>query len=853
MDNHREQVLSNLSGAHGVSQEDEARLQQELGADYAPPDAVQEWGADDIGFDFSRYPTLHEMALDPARVKFTVGPAGCLPATTEVLTPRGWVAISEAPDEIMVYDPSTYTGRFEKSEHVRYQCPEGFHRFYTAYSMDMVVSDEHRVFYQTYYSQRRGSNQWFVATGRELAEQWESGVHRSMRIPTQFKYTGGKGVPLSDAELRVQVMLSADGHLPSAGHKAAVTVRKECKKERVRQLLSSAGIVFSESSYKSRPTEVTFRFVPPQWTKQLSSYYDATSEQLAVIAEECLLWDGHRGHKGSYYCTTDKSNADFIQFAFAATGQSTIINIDSHRKNEEYATVYRVMVGEHNKTAWVNTKTAEYEHVESVDGYKYCYTASTGMFVARNNGKIFCTGNSAKTSGIIWLLLLSAIQQAPAKDGVRYSRAVVARNTNAMLRSTTIPSFKTMVGNLMTFRTGSFPMMASARFDLSDGTKVHFDVEFLSFDDERSQNKLLGCEPTFGFIDELSEFPESLVFAIDRRLGRYPSGRFGKASWVGLLGATNGPLKNHWLYQWSLGKTADGKPIQKTCDEHGRPYFKLFKQPPALLRQSDGTWAPNPYAENIENLPGGYAYYYAMLSAEDQKIKAYVEGDFADLVTGKVVFPEFSEERHVIPQFKLPYGAPLHLSFDFGRTPVCIVATTTAGGRLIIIDEIMGEDMSVETLILEHVKPTLRQRYPQSLVTWATGDPAGMVEAQSVDVSPYDVLMNNGIPVQSPGTNKLQPRIEAVKQRLTKLDRTGQPMLQITDNCKYLIAALKYNYIYEAVRGKNDVVRDTPTKSHENWVSDLADSTHYLCLYAGLISRVRRTPSSRTTRRARFI
>lgn len=466
----------------------------------------------------------------------------------------------------------------------------------------------------------------------------------------------------------------------------------------------------------------------------------------------------------------------------------------------------------------------------------------------------FCIGpaGSAKTSGIIWTLLLQAIMQEPAADGVRYSRALVARNTNSMLRSTTIPSFKTMVGNLMTFRTGSFPMMAHARFELNDGTKVHFDVEFLSFDDEKSQNKLLGCEPTFGFIDELSEFPESLVFAIDRRLGRYPSGRFGKATWVGLFGATNGPLKNHWLYRWYLGDKDDE--FKMMSERMGRPYFELFRQPPALLRQPDGSWDPNPMAENIENLPGGYNYYYAMLGGEEQKIKAYVEGEFADLVTGKVVFPEFNESRHVIDQFNVPAGAPLYLSFDFGRTPVCLVGTMTAGGRLIIVDEVMGEDMSIETLTVEHIKPTLRRRYINNLVEGAWGDPAGLVQAQSVDVSPYDILLNNGIPIESPGTNKLQPRIEAVKQRLTKLDSMGQPLLQITKNCKFLIEALKYNYIYENVRGKNDVVRDTPTKSHEGWTSDLADALQYMVLGINISSRMSKSSSNRSSRRhSRFI
>ncbi len=47
-----------------------------------------------------------------------------------------------------------------------------------------------------------------------------------------------------------------------------------------------------------------------------------------------------------------------------------------------------------------------------------------------------------------------------AADGVRYSRAITWHSHANSITLTTIPSFKTMVGNLMTFRTGSFPMMA---------------------------------------------------------------------------------------------------------------------------------------------------------------------------------------------------------------------------------------------------------------------------------------------------------------------------------------------------------------------------------------------------------
>lgn len=841
--------MTQITNTGTVSENEEATYRAEMD-NYAPIDTPAEQSENDIGFNFLMYPTLHRMALSDARIKVAIGPAGCLDRDTEVLTPNGWVSIAEAPDVIMVYDPNTKTGYFSKSEHLRYECPEKLHRFTTSYALDMVVSDEHKVWYQTLYSQNRGENKWQIITGAELAEQFKSGTKRSAKIPTVFDYNSDTEYPLTDAQLRVQVMVSADGSLVKHSKRVDVCVRKERKKERIRLLLDEAGIDYTEVTYPQRPTETHFRFTPPEYNKDLSKYYSASKRQLLLMAEESLLWDGNIGEKGSYYCSAKKANVDFIQFAFVSNGIPSVITSEEY-DDPNWNTSYRATVGVNKKTSWVNMKTAEYEAVSSPDGYKYCYMTPTGMFVARRNGKIFCTGNSAKTSGIIWQILIAAMSQQAAKDGVRYSRCLVVRNTYQMLKSTTIPSFKTMLGNLMSFRLGGFPLMGHARFDLNDGTKVHLDVEFVAVDSEQAQNKLLGAEPTFAFVDEISEIPEHLIYAIDRRLGRYPSGRFGKASWVGMWCATNGPLKNHWLYDWYMGKK--DKEFGVISQNIGRPYMEIFKQPPALLEQPDGTWLPNAAAENIENLPNGYGYYYAQLGAEREKINAYVLGDFSDLRVGKVVFPEFNEERHVIPEFNVPAGAPLYLSFDFGRTPVCLVSTMTAGGRVIVVDEIMGEDMSIDTLIVEHVKPVLRTQFPHNMVAGATADPAGLVEAQSVDVSPYDVLLKHGIPVEHPGTNKLQPRLEAVKQYLTKLDRSGNPMLQVTKNCKYLIAAMKYNYVYESVRGRNGVFKDTPTKTHEGWASDLCDALTYKCLYTGLKNRMQTKTTRSSTKRARFI
>lgn len=439
---------------------------------------------------------------------------------------------------------------------------------------------------------------------------------------------------------------------------------------------------------------------------------------------------------------------------------------------------------------------------------------------------------SAKTSYCALELLRLACEQEPAEDGVRYFKALVARQTYQMLQSSTIDTFKRMLGDIMTFFPGKIPPTGKAFFQLADGTYVDFVVEFVSFDNEDAQSKLRGYEPTFVFLDEISEMPESLVTASLARTGRYPSGSRGSPTRSGVIGATNGPLKRHWLYEWRMGKR---KALHDSISEElGNKYFELFQQPPALIRpkNSGDKWLPNPRAENIHNLQEGYNYYFKMLGMKEQEIQAFVEGDFADLVTGKVVFPEFGEQ-HIADDLGLilPPRIPLYFGFDFGRTPVCLIATMTKGGRLIVLDEIVGADISIKTLVDDHIEPVLNMDYKAAHIEGAWGDPAGLIKTQAVEVSPYDVLMQSGIPIEDPGGgNKLGPRLEAVKQRLTSLDSMGYPKLQISSNCKYLLAALKHDYVYETIRGGNGAVRDVPTKSHEGWVSDLCDALQYLCL-----------------------
>ena len=452
---------------------------------------------------------------------------------------------------------------------------------------------------------------------------------------------------------------------------------------------------------------------------------------------------------------------------------------------------------------------------------------------------------SGKTSWMFVELLRRAQQQAPGQDGVRRTKWGVGRLTYAVLISNTMQSAKKMLGPLFKPRE-SIPPTVTGRFDLPDGTKVETVFEFLSLDGEDAMNRLLGGEWTGFCLDEVSELPEKILHAVLRRVGRYPSGAMGMPTWTGVIAVQNGPIEGHWTQKYELGENAElladlaAEMAKANPNQPPRPFLHMFRQPAGLLRPDPtdpaARWRPNPAAENVENLPGGYAYYFAMLAEpDDAKIKAFVEGEYAPLKKGKVVFPQFRRELHVITSDKVrvPPGLPLGLSFDFGRTPVCGIYARHPSGRLVMLEEVMGEDMAIETLARSLLLPLLHSKYRGSRIEWATGDPAGETGGQGMEMSPYGVLWELGIPIENPGGgNNIRPRIEAVQRFLTRLDSAGQPMLQIRENCTFAIEAMARSYIYEeASKNHPDIVRDVPTKSHVNWVSDIADQIQYACLY----------------------
>ena len=120
----------------------------------------------------------------------------------------------------------------------------------------------------------------------------------------------------------------------------------------------------------------------------------------------------------------------------------------------------------------------------------------------------------------------------------------------------------------------------------------------------------------------------------------------------------------------------------------------MYRQPPGLLPVGNGEYVANPLAENVKNLAAGYGQYFQQLIRGEAAIQAYVMGDFRDLVTGKLVYPQFKRGLHTVneAEFHKIWGKSgyIAMTFDFGRTPVCLLAVRKRNGALVIFDEIMA-------------------------------------------------------------------------------------------------------------------------------------------------------------------
>lgn len=316
--------------------------------------------------------------------------------------------------------------------------------------------------------------------------------------------------------------------------------------------------------------------------------------------------------------------------------------------------------------------------------------------------------------------------------------------------------------------------------------------------DEPSQITFMGLKDTMGsyefngaFIDEAAEVEESRVHEVNTRLRHKRGHKF-------LSLAFNPPDKSHWLYKACTGKDVEENPTTEGA------WMKLF------MPQK---------GENTRNLPENYHEMLAATLPEDMR-QRLIDGVWGSTFPGEPVIPQFKERMHCVSELKY-MGGTLFRFWDFGfRRPACLFVQVHLDGRVQIMREVLGHNMTGEAFI-DLVKKMTAEHFPQARTFVDYGDPA---VAQKKDTGQMSALMMQaGIIIRYQHT-PFDVSMRVLRKKFETLIK-GDPAIVIAKkHCPHLVGGLGGGYHFK---------KDGVTPHKDEFFDHLVDACRYglWCLF----------------------
>lgn len=425
---------------------------------------------------------------------------------------------------------------------------------------------------------------------------------------------------------------------------------------------------------------------------------------------------------------------------------------------------------------------------------------------------------SGKSVGSLIEIVRRAARQQRGPDGYRRSKWMVVRNTMKELKDTTLATWLAWFPDKSI---GYWKVTGSTYYIEIDDIRA--EVMFRALDTAADVGDLLSLEITGCYFNEVREIAREILEGVDGRIGQYPSQKFGGVTWCGVWADTNPPEEDSYLQRMYEGLDPDDGKKKKPNS------WAVFKQPPAVLKLSDGRFVTNPKAENLENLIPGY-YDNALKDKSDEYIRVNLQGEYGRSKGGRPVHPAFNRLVHVAQQPLVPNKELLLLvSADFGLTPAMVLKQQNAFGQVVTLDEVVTFGMGIERAIDEKLLPLIRRKY-DGFEVFVTGDPSGSSGAQSNEVSCADVFRrykNKGLGrVKLAYSNAPLVRQGATDHFLTRLGDYGRPMYQIDAGCEWLIQALNGKYMFKKTKDG----RHSDDVDKNDW-SHVAEANEYGDMY----------------------
>lgn len=313
----------------------------------------------------------------------------CVDATTEFLTPQGWVRADALVPEMRVAQFWPETGAIDfaqPTELIRQRYRGDMLHIHSDKQFDQLVTPDHRCLFRSKFTQR-----WRVRPASEwMTNGW---------VPVAGVYVGG-AKSLSAAQVAWLCAVQADGHY-DGGRAINFTFTKERKKQRLREALVALGVGYKEAE---RKTYTEFSVNGPRnaafvaWTKEIlgpgkcfgSWLLDYDRDTLDLFAAEVLCWDASANRN---YLSTGVENRTWVQILWALSGRRAHTGVRPLRAGQ------RAQMGSVTTTARPRNRCdasgAEITRVPW-DGYVYCVSVPSQFVMTRRNGRIVITGNSSR-------------------------------------------------------------------------------------------------------------------------------------------------------------------------------------------------------------------------------------------------------------------------------------------------------------------------------------------------------------------------------------------------------------------------------------------------------------------------
>lgn len=455
---------------------------------------------------------------------------------------------------------------------------------------------------------------------------------------------------------------------------------------------------------------------------------------------------------------------------------------------------------------------------------------------------------SAKTTGCIRKIIMSALWQNPQRDGVRRVRWCCIRDTYSQLETNVMESWFLWFPKTKANWNGR-KMQHIVRLDIDfmngEGVQsIEIEMLFRAMQDRKAEDVLKGMELTGLWMNETDTLDQNVFLFGWPRTGRYPAKKNGGCQWRGVICDFNAPDIDNWTYPFLVeGKTGLNEEQGRVLREQLGPRFGIgfWRQPGGL---SDA-------AENKHNLGDGYYEGLLLSYANKPNYKRrFIDNEYGAVENGQVVYPEFNADIHLAKEAFAPDPElPVIGMVDGGKTPALLLAQLNRNNQFRVFDEVVLFDPKKDdglrrlggTAFGKYCREYVSQHHPKLQFGIGFYDPSCAFGGNDDDddevwikefVNQFAGKWKAG---GRPG-NRLEPRLSAVRDRFN-LITDGQPGILISPRCNMTVRGFQGGYIYERVEFSNGSgrFRDIPLK---NAFSHPQDAVQYGCLGVATQGRI---------------